>query len=122
MFFRIWFYVCKISFLLFCLLLVTFGVEIWFPEAKVAITVFLAILIPMCIFGGVLGIAIFLFGMRLRCPYCNRRDTSLGGRNNLMILQCDHCGIAYGNIIRDFKIHLEPSQEQKEDIKGNQVY
>src|SRR5262249_3444029 len=111
MFFRIWFYVCKFGVLLFGLCFGSFVFEIYCPEAKVARKVILMTLVPICIAGAGLGLAIFVFGMRLRCPYCNGKQTSIGGSGNVVFLECSQCGVVSGNVIRDFKLRVEPPEE-----------
>jgi hypothetical protein len=112
MFFRTWFYVCKFGVLLFWLSFMSFVIEIWHPEAKGATKAIMVILIPICIAGACLGLAIFVFGMRLRCPYCNGKETSVGmGSGNVLFLECKQCGVVSGDFIRDFKLHVEPLEK-----------
>ena len=111
MFFRTWFYVCKFAVLLFGLCFTSFAIEIWYPGAKEATKTILVILIPICIAGAGLGLALFVFGMRLRCPYCDGKETSTGGSGNVLFLECKQCGVVSGNVIRDFKLHVEPPEK-----------
>ena len=111
MFFRTWFYVCKFGVLLLWLCFMSFVIEIWCPEAKGATKAILVLLVPVCIAGAGLGLAIFVFGMRLRCPCCNGKETSAGGGGNVLFLECKQCGVVSGNVIRDFKLRVEPPEK-----------
>ena len=79
MFFRLLFYVGKVAGVLFALFIGGTFVRRWVPEMDLLTRVILAILIPMCIAGACLGVAVFVFGMRMRCPFCRRLGQVGGG-------------------------------------------
>lgn len=114
MFFRVWFYVCKVAGVLFVLFIGGTLARGWVPEMDLLTRVILAILIPMCIAGACLGVAIFVFGMRMRRPYC-RRLGKVGGGGHTLWLECPHCGTVYGHMIRDFTLRVEPHETAEEE-------
>lgn len=105
MFFRIWFFACKLFVLFSILLLVSLAAESWVPEVRVLRMAFW-ILIPIAFWGGVLSL-LLQFGMRLQCPYCKGRETTFSGRGNFIFLECKNCGKVGGHIIGGWKLHVE---------------
>ncbi len=66
MFFRVWFYVCKVGVVLFILLFGSMFAQGWIPEAGLLARAIPFILVPICLMGACLGVAIFGFGMRMK--------------------------------------------------------
>lgn len=113
MFFRVWFYVSKVGAALFILCFVGILARGWIPETRFFERVILFILLPMGIVSACLAVAIFVFGMRMKCPFC-RRLGKVGGRGHTLWLECPHCGMVYGHIIRDFTLRIEPPEKDEE--------
>jgi hypothetical protein len=114
MFFRIWFYVCKVATALFIFFFGGLLLNKSIPEAGMLAGATLFFLIPMCLIGACLSVAIFIFGMRMKCPYC-RRPGKVGGTGPTLWLECPHCGTVYGNVIRDVTLRVEPLERDEEN-------
>ena len=112
MFFRLWFYLCKLAILCFVML---FAIPLLLEDPKwlwLWVGALLVIVVLGCT-GAILAIAVFLFGMRLRCPLCGRPG-QLAGNRYILALLCDDCGAVTGNVFKDFRLHREPWPSEPE--------
>jgi hypothetical protein len=114
MFFRIWFYVCKVATVLFIILFGGLLLNKSIPEAGLLAGATLYFLIPMCAIGVYLRVAISVFGMKMKCPCC-RRLGKTGNAGPTLWLECPRCGTVYGNVIRDATLRVEPLERDEEN-------
>ncbi len=100
MLFRLWFYACKIGVIGFALTIVGFATS-W-PLGDTLQFVGLMIVVLVCIVGVLLGIAGCFFGLRSACPICGTRSSWVRVGKQSIGLDCDRCGLVYGNPLLHF--------------------
>ena len=110
MFFRLWFYACKIGLIGFALTFIGF-VTSW-PLSGTLQTVGLSIVVPLGIIGAILGVA-GCFGLRSACPVCGTRGLWVQYERPSIGLECDRCGLIFGNPLLHFTLRVLPDTEPK---------
>ena len=109
MVFRTWFYVCKLAGV--CLLLgglASLALD-GAPAARIVRRATFVGLISFAAAGAGLGLAVFVFGVKLRCPRCGRPGGA-GGHGSTFELHCDRCGVVHGNVVTDFALRVDPPE------------
>jgi hypothetical protein len=116
-FFRIWFYLCKVAGVAFsAAFLGLIGGLVWQPLLWVFI-VGLLLIIPLGIAGGLLGFAVFICGMKMSCPLCGQPG-DLSGDKETLCLDCENCGTVYGQIgassLFDWQLYVDVEDDEDE--------
>jgi hypothetical protein len=94
--FRFWFHACQFAALAFGIALLGFLVPSLFP-----LTQYIAyLLIPLGIFGGVLGLVGATRGIRSACPLCGQRGDWVVISRCAMAVDCESCGLVGGNPLK----------------------
>jgi hypothetical protein len=116
-FFRIWFYLCKVAAVAFpAAFLGLIGGLVWQPLLWVFL-VGLMLIIPMGIAGGLLGVAIYICGMKMSCPLCGQPGVPSAGRG-ILYLDCENCGTVYGRVgalsLFDWQLWIDAPDDEEE--------
>ena len=93
--FRFWHYACKLlglplfggSFLGAIFIGTTAGAAIFVAS--------LALLLPLCLVGAVMGGLMALGRLRMRCPFCGQPGPAWGSRSQGMRMHCPTCGLIW---------------------------
>jgi len=115
MLFRIWFYACKL--VVVGLALAFLGYATSLPLSSAMGTIGVSIIVSLGIAGGVLGFA-GCFGLRSACPFCGQRGLWVQYDRHTIGLECDNCGLVYGNPLLHMKLRIMPGTEP-EDTEEN---
>jgi hypothetical protein len=108
--FRIWFHAVKLFPL--ALAMVAGGFFLPPPWGAWLAAVGMWMAIGLGVTGALLGVAVFAFGWRWRCPLCGRRG-DLFSYERRMALACDDCGIVHGGLF-NLRLRVEPNEGDEE--------
>jgi len=75
----------------------------------------ICIVLPVCLTGG--AVALFsCFGFRMACPFCQSKCqlVLLEENRRTLVVECDACGLVYGDPLTDWKLQMLPPEEEEE--------
>lgn len=102
---RVWLYACKLALLGFTVMIGGLILVIR-TGSMVVVDVGFAIVTPIGIAGGLLGVWFFLLRRRTDCPLCGRPSwPTFYGRHSLAV-DCEACGVVCANVVRDFRFKV----------------
>lgn len=113
MFFRSWFYVCKIASIALVLIVLGFLLP-WQEIGVVLLAIGFACIVPVAIAGVFVGIAVCFFGLRTACPFCREPGEWISYTKNTLALDCQDCGLVYGNPAWHWKLRVLPCDQPDE--------
>jgi hypothetical protein len=108
--FRIWFHAIKLFPLALAMMAGGFFLPPPWGAWLASIGMWMAI--GLGVTGALLGVAVFAFGWRWRCPLCGRRG-DLFSYERRMALACDDCGIVHGGLF-NLRLRVEPNEGDEE--------
>ncbi|MEO5915981.1 MAG: hypothetical protein ABIS50_17230 [Luteolibacter sp.] len=97
--FKLWIKIGALVPLLFICIFVGFV----FPDSTVSkglSFVASAILIPLCLMGGIMGVLLSMNRLFFRCPFCSAKSRAIGGGGRCLWIECPTCGVISGTFSR----------------------